>query len=107
HRGKRLLVAPHGVRDGAAIGGDAEVACVAFVGTMRTVIRSHQRAHVGIATRNVEHRLVARFRQSESVRRIRYDATRMGYAYTRAVLADGNRMTGTGEFHVCRRLVHG
>src|SRR6187551_3361577 len=55
----RLLIAPRRIFGTPAVHLEREVAGVALVWAMRAMRGSLERAHVGVLTRDVEHRLIA------------------------------------------------
>src|SRR5262249_11042599 len=99
HRGEGLLVAPYRVFGVTAVGDDAEITGVALVRAMRLMTGALKQAHVGIAARNIENRLVACFLEREGVARISDRAAGKDDAHAVGILGNRDRMVGPGEFH--------
>src|SRR5712672_2803024 len=102
---KLILVGPHRIDGLLSSGGNTVVTAIAFIGTVRSVIRAFQLGKIYVLTWNVLSGRIRRFAERQSVARLGNHAARDGYDNASGIALNGNRMIWTGKhellfFHV-------
>src|SRR5882757_2202930 len=92
---KRILVGPHRIDGLLSSSRNVVVVAIAFIGTVRSVIRAFQLGKIYVLTWNVLNGRIRRFAERQSVARIGHHAAGDGYDNASGIALNGNRMIRT------------
>jgi hypothetical protein len=96
------LIRPNGIGRTLATERNTEISAVAFIRTVRGVLRPLKEGHIDVLARDIENRRIARFLQGQRIPRVGDDATRNHNYDPIAVALDRDRMIGAGSLDVLR-----
>jgi hypothetical protein len=102
HRLVGRLIRPDGIGRTLAAVRNTEISAVAFIGTVRGVLRPLKEGHVDVLARDIEDRRIARFPQGQRIPCVGDDAIRNLDYDPIPVALDRDRMIGAENLDVLR-----